>query len=224
MDVHPSVGLNPPGPTTPEPFAPSAIYELKIDTNGDNVADVAYRVRFSSSKEGAQTAALHRVEGPEAARTGESGQLIVAGAPVSMGPDARVTEAGDYRFFAGWRSDPFFFDTQGALNNLQFTGEDFFAEKDICSIVLEVSHSALQPKKLGLWHRTVDGASGKWVQVNRAARPSQAVFLISGEEQGAYLAGEPKDDARFISVFAHSLEHMGAHAGGCAPCGEEPAS
>ena len=28
-----------------------------------------------------------------------------------------VTEAGDYRFFAGWRSDPFFFDTRGALNN-----------------------------------------------------------------------------------------------------------
>jgi hypothetical protein len=30
-----------------------------------------------------------------------------------MGRDARVTEAGRYRFFAGWRSDPFFFDTGG---------------------------------------------------------------------------------------------------------------
>jgi len=34
MNVHPSVGVNPPGPTTVEPFAPSAIYELKIDING----------------------------------------------------------------------------------------------------------------------------------------------------------------------------------------------
>jgi hypothetical protein len=33
-----------------------------------------------------------------------------------------VTEAGHYRFFAGWRGDPFYFDVQGALNNLQFTG------------------------------------------------------------------------------------------------------
>jgi hypothetical protein len=49
---------------------------------------------------------------------GEGGQAIVEGAPVSMGREARVTDAGDYRFFAGWRSDPFFFDTQGALNNL----------------------------------------------------------------------------------------------------------
>ena len=49
-----------------------------------------------------------------------------------------MTEAGGYRFFAGWRSDPFFFDTEGALNNLQFTGNDYFADKDVCSIVLEV--------------------------------------------------------------------------------------
>src|SRR5258707_1625464 len=45
MNVHPSVGVNPPGPTTAEPFAPNAIYELKIDTNGDAVAAIAYRVR-----------------------------------------------------------------------------------------------------------------------------------------------------------------------------------
>jgi hypothetical protein len=25
-----------------------------------------------------------------------------------MGREASVTNAGDYRFFAGWRSDPFF--------------------------------------------------------------------------------------------------------------------
>ena len=42
MNVHPSVGLKPPGPTTPEPFAPDALYELKIDTDGDAVADIAY--------------------------------------------------------------------------------------------------------------------------------------------------------------------------------------
>ncbi len=121
-----------------------------------------------------------------------------------------MTEAGDYRFFAGWRSEPFFFDTQGALNNLQFTGDDFFAEKDVCSIVLEVPNSALGPKKIGLWHRTVDGAGGKWVQADRGALPSQSVFL-TGEQKGAYLAAEPADDARFVAVFAHSLEHTGGY-------------
>jgi hypothetical protein len=210
INVHPDTAVNPPGPTTDEPFATEAIYELKIDTDGDSVADIAYRVRFSSSEGGAQTAILRRVEAAEAAGTGDSGPIILEGAKVSTGPDAQVTEAGDYRFFAGWRSDPFFFDTMGALNSLVFTGDDFFAEKDVCSIVLEVPNSALSPKKMGLWHRTLDGVTGKWVQADRGALPSQSVFL-PGEHQADYLAGEPKDDAQFIAVFAHSLEHTGGY-------------
>ena len=67
MNVHPSDSVNPPGRTTNEPFASEAIYELKIDTNGDAIADIAYRVRFSSSEKGGQTATLRRVEGTEAA-------------------------------------------------------------------------------------------------------------------------------------------------------------
>ena len=117
MNVHPSAVVNPPGPTTAEPFAPEALYEFKIDTNGDVVADIAYRVRFSVSQDGSQIATLRRVQGAQAAEKGEGGQIIVASAPVSTGQDARVTEAGEYRFFAGWRSDPFFFDVQGMLNH-----------------------------------------------------------------------------------------------------------
>src|SRR5580700_9404600 len=143
MNVHLSVGLNPAGPTTDDAFATEAVYELKIDTDGDLIADIAYRVRFSSDKNGAQTATLRRVEGEQATSTGDEGTTIVEGAPVSTGPEAHATEAGEYRFFAGWRSDPFFFDVNGALNNLQFTGDDYFADKDVCSIVLEVPDSAL---------------------------------------------------------------------------------
>jgi hypothetical protein len=36
----------------------------------------------------------------------------------------------------------------GVINGLQFTGDDFFADKDVCSIVLEVPNSALAPKRL----------------------------------------------------------------------------
>jgi hypothetical protein len=210
MNVHPSAGVNPPGPTTDEPFATEAIYELRIDTNGDAVADIAYRVRFTSDKGGVQTATLRRLEGAQAAGTGEDGQVIVQGVPVSTGSETEVTDSGDYRFFAGWRSDPFFFDVQGALNNLQFTGDDYFADKDVCSIVLEVPNSALGSKRLGLWARTLDGTSGKWVQADRGARSNQTPFL-AGEQNAAYLAAEPADDARFVPVFAHALEHAGGY-------------
>ena len=213
MNFHPSVGVNPPGPTTSEPFAPEARYELKIDTDGDAVANISYEVRLASVAGGDQTATLRRVEGEQAAETGGDGKVIVEGVPVSTGHEAHVTQAGDHRFFAGWRSDPFFFDVLGTLDNFQFKAGDFFADKDICSIVLEVPNSLLGPKQVGLWARTLiptDSGGGGWIQADRGARPSQTPFL-AGEQNDAYLAGEPADDARFVPVFAHALEHTGGY-------------
>jgi hypothetical protein len=210
MNVHPSAGENPPGATTTEPFSPDALYELKIDTNGDGVADIAYRVRFSAFERGGQTATLYRADGPQATGTDDGGRVIVDGAPVSIGREARVTEAGDTRFFAGWRSDPFFCDVEGAKNNFQFTSDDFFADKDACSIVLEVPNSALEAKEVRLWARTLTtGDGGGWIQVERGARPAQAVVLV--EERDAYLGGDPADDGRFLAGFAHALEHTGGY-------------
>src|SRR5258706_7732056 len=210
MNVHPSAGENPPAPTTPEPFAPEALYELKIDTDGDAVADIAYRLRFSAFERGTQTAILRGVDGREAGGTGDGGRVIIDGALVSIGREARITKAGDSRFFAGWRSDPFFCDVEGAKNNVQFTGDDFFADKDVCSIVLEVPNSALGAKEVRLWTRTLTpGAGSGWVQVERGARPAQAVILV--EERDAYLGGEPADDERFLAAFAHALEHTGGY-------------
>jgi hypothetical protein len=203
MNVHPSSSIKPPQPTCLDPFADDALYELKIDTDGDAVADIAYRVRFSPFTGGAQTATLRRVEGAQAAGTGDGGQTIVERAPVSLDRDARITEAGDHRFFAGW--------PVGALNNFQFSGHDFFTDKDVCSIVLEVPNSSLGRKAVGIWARTLDGAGGKWVQADRGALPAQSIFL-PGDERNAYLAAAPADDARFIAAFAHSLEHLGGYS------------
>jgi hypothetical protein len=122
-----------------------------------------------------------------------------------------VTNAGDYRFFAGWRSDPFFLDVMGVVNNFNFTGQDFFADKNICSIVLEVPNAKLGSEKLNLWARTLDGSAGSWVQADRGARASQEPFL-AGDGKSAYLAGEPAKDAQFIPLFAHSLEHAGGYS------------
>ncbi|MBV8638208.1 MAG: DUF4331 family protein [Candidatus Eremiobacteraeota bacterium] len=209
MDVHPSVGLNPQGPTTEEPFSTNALYELIIDSNGDLNADIAYSVRFSANGS-EQTATVRRIEGSTYDRSSNDGKVIVEGAPVSMGREAKITSAGEYRFFAGWRSDPFFFDTLGALNNLTFTGQDFFTGKDVCSIALEVPNSDLGSDRVKIWARTVDGRSGSWVQADRGAHPQQVPFL-AGDQKAAYLAADPSKDVEFVSVFAHSLEHTGGY-------------
>ena len=211
LNVHPSHTFRPQLPTTRVPFASEALYEIKIDTNCDAIADAAYRMRFTAFVNGAQSATVRYVTGAQAAGAGDDGQVIIENAPVSLDHETRVTEARDHRFFAGWRSDPFFFDPLGAVNNLQFTNKDFFIDKNVCSIALEIPNAVLGPKAVGLWMRTLDGTSGKWVQADRGALPSQGVFL-PGQERGAYLAADPVDDMRFVKVFAHSLEHSGGYA------------
>jgi len=210
LNVHPSFRFDSPEPTTKEPFAPAALYEIKIDTNGDAIADFAYSAQFASSGDGKQTATVRRLQSKQAAGMGDNGEVIVQQAPVSVGREALVTEVGDHRFFFGWRSDPFFFDVKGSFNQMQFTGDDFFTDKDVCSIVIELPNSALGANPVGIWSRVLIKVQDSWIQVERGARPMQAVFLV-GEQREAYLGGEPADDDRFIEVFAHELEHSGGY-------------
>src|SRR5437867_11896273 len=63
LNVHPSFRLDSPESTTTEPFAPGALYEIKIDTNGDAIADICYSVQFASSENG-------RKQKPNRRRTG----------------------------------------------------------------------------------------------------------------------------------------------------------
>ena len=212
FNVHPSFELSSPKPTTTEPFAPGALYEVQIDTDGDVVADLAYSVQFESFEDGGQAAVVRRRWGAEAGGMTEDGDVIVQHAPVSIGREALVTRAGDHRFFFGWRSDPFFFDVNGNFNHMQFTGADFFADKNVCSIVIELPNAALGSRRVGLWARTIDKTAEGWVQADRGGRPMQAVFL-PGDERPAYLSGKPADDERFIGTFAHELTHAGGYTG-----------
>lgn len=211
MNVHPSSSVVPVAPTTREPFAPKGLYELKIDTDGDALADITFRMKVSSTVSGSQRVALTRIEKTTTPGANDDGEMLLTDAPVSMGREALVSTKGDYRFFAGWRSDPFFFDTLGALDDLRFTGNDFFHDKDVCSFVIELSNSALGPGPVRMWARTMDGGTGPYVQVERGGRPQQAVFL-PGDQQDDYMAAQPADDARFIATFAHALEHAGGYA------------
>ena len=128
-----------------------------------------------------------------------------------------MTESGEYRLFSGWRSDPFFFDLTGFQNKMQFTGKDFFADKDVCSVALELPVSDIGGGvRLNLWHRSLVQVDGDWVQADRGARPTQTPFLASVERE-AYLDGEPAQDERFVAMFAHVLEQPGGYT----PAGAE---
>src|SRR5205085_8418052 len=169
------LNVNPLAPTLATEFESNGLYQLKIDTDGDALAEIAFRIQFSPVKNGKQWATVRRDVGSRANKDQNTGEVIIKNAPVSFGSKALVTEAGDYKFFAGLRSDPFFFDLIGFLHNFQFTGSDFFIDKNVFGIVLEVPNEALgNNPKIGVWGRTlISTSSGKGlIRDDRMGRPA----------------------------------------------------
>ena len=148
------LNVNPLAPTLANSFENNGLYELKIDTDGDALAEIAFRIAFTPVQNGQQWPTVRRVEGGDANGDTNGGEVIIKNAPVSFGSSARVTKSGPYKFFAGLRSDPFFFDLVGFMHNFMFTGSDFFIDKNVFGIVLEVPNSVLGSNpRIGVWAR-----------------------------------------------------------------------
>ena len=78
-----------------------------------------------------------------------------------------------------------FADPVGAGNNFQWTGNDFFADKNVFGIVLEVPNRALGPNpRVGIWARVLVPHDGRLVQADRAGRPAiDATFNQSDDDK-----------------------------------------
>jgi hypothetical protein len=171
------LNVNPEAPTRADAFDPEASYEFKIDTDGDFEAEIAFHVSFMTLPDGQQTATAYRLIGPAARGTGPEGETIIQHAPVSFTRDPHITTDGGYRFFAGLRSEPFFADPDGFGNNMQWTGRDGWAGKNIFGIVLEAPNRALgSHPQIGVWGRTMALVHGTLTPVNQMGRPGNNVF------------------------------------------------
>ncbi|HEY5486924.1 MAG TPA: DUF4331 family protein [Candidatus Limnocylindrales bacterium] len=135
------LNINPDASALESSFDPVASYELKIDTDGDLEADVAFHVIFASSSDGGSTATVYRSTGAVARGTGQIGEVVISNAPVSVGGTVQVVAADGYRFYSGLRSDPFFLDADGLRNGFQFTGHETFANRNVFGMVLEYDPS-----------------------------------------------------------------------------------
>jgi hypothetical protein len=132
-------------------------YVLRIDQNGDAVADLAYAVEFTTQGNKDEQRARIRL-----ARGGEATSLTPGGMLLANGHTNEVMSLkGGGLFFAGLRSDPFFFDLDGfrgtvdGVPPLRFDGSmppidmlgnnptDFFADLNTLAIVVEVADTAL---------------------------------------------------------------------------------
>jgi hypothetical protein len=205
------MNVNPLAPTLATAFDTEATYQINVDNNGDAVTDVSFRITFVNGDGGTQWATVRRQTGVNASNPGSGGDVIVKNAPVSFGSDPVVTKRDQFQFFAGLRSDPFFFDLLGFLNNLQFTGSDFFIDKNVFGIVLEVPNAILGPEpNIGVWGRCIKVVSGKKTQIDRMGRPAINTVFNHGDDKNVFNSITPnKDRATFEASFVSTLESFG---------------
>jgi hypothetical protein len=127
------------------------------------------------------------------------------------------------RFFAGFRSDPFFFDLLGFLNNLQFTGSDFFIDKNVFGIGLDLPNRLLGSNpNIGVWVRTLVPMTMQpdhLTQADQMGRPAINTVFNHGADKNTFNVTQPADQRTaktangetFLQLFTDELEALGGY-------------
>lgn len=211
---------------------PDAIYRLAIDTNGDLLNDIAFSFVFSTPQNGKQTFSIFLAKGEEARSAEASGEKLVADAEASFGPRPNIVKSGHYTFFAGVRSDAFFFDYDGIKNlydtsgkknftalhwegsKSPWTGVDSNKEANVFSMAIELPTSELEAKSaIRIWGRCSVRKNGKLLHVDRAGHPSVSSFFNTDDTKEEYNASEPINDyERWLELFIHLMGHTGDYS------------
>lgn len=209
-------------------FHPEAMYEFKVDTNGDQVEDLTFRITFGGADpDGRQRVELRYLDGPAAGDRFAAGRLIAQG---QTGEECSGAEG--VRLWCGPAADPFFINgtvltavatALRAGTPVDLSGFDpdqaasVFAGTNVCGIVLEVPDEALGVEEIGFWGTTALATdAGGWRQIQRAAKPLVGFLMhpIDSELADAYNAGEPRDDVRdygprLVALVSGAVKAMG---------------
>src|SRR6266852_3385761 len=214
------MNVNPLAPTHADEFRSDAVYETLIDTDGDAVPELAFRYRFTPKQDGRQLARVTRAQVNGQIEDGHlHGQErpLVEAAPVSFGSEPVVSNGlpgTGVKFFAGFRSDPFFFDLVGFLHGFAFTGADFFKNLNVFGIVLELPNRALGSNPhVGVWAHTLIPATlqpDRLVQVDQMGRPAINTVFNHGNDKITFNGTQPVDQrGLFLGSFVTTLESFG---------------
>ncbi|MET4427648.1 DUF4331 family protein [Mycolicibacterium sp. 624] len=216
---------------TADALHPDAIYRLAIDNDGDLLNDIAFSFVFSEPADGRQTVDVHLARDDEALNPEAVGARIFEGVEVSFGKTPNVVTSEGITFFAGARSDAFFFDFDGIKNLFDtsggrnftaphlgsespWTGVDSNTEANVFSMVLELPTSALGVHTdMRIWGRCSVRRDGELLHVDRAGHPSVSSFFNTDDTKERYNASEPADDReQWIDMFVHLMGHTGGYS------------
>jgi hypothetical protein len=207
---------------------PDAIYRLAVDNDGDLLNDLAFSYVFSVPQNGRQTADVFVARGDQARSPEAVGDKLFSDVEASFGPTPNIVTSGPFEFFAGARSDAFFFDYDGIKNLFDtsggrnftaphlggkspWTGRDSNTEANVFSMVIELPTSELgADPDVRIWGRCSVRRDGELIHVDRAGHPSVSSFFNTDETKEEYNASEPPNDrARWLDQFVHLMGHTG---------------
>ncbi len=221
MDVH---GLIPAGQTAS--FDPGVLYQFKIDKTGDNVEDLVIQAKFFGTGPAQQVAIAGPIEplvtGTIAVYGRRDPVLGTINTPFQPDP---IGLPG-MKVFAGLRADPFFFDVEqlytifpdrmtplsGKVQNFPNPNaphaggfrppgqaQDFLADLNVLSIVIELPRAALGGGVIRLWETTniISNTDFRYHQQDRLARPAinEGLATVSGLRHHVNNTDNPTDDA-----------------------------
>jgi Domain of unknown function (DUF4331) len=194
-------------------YHPEGMYEFKIDSDGDAIEELTYRLTFDErDADGKQRFVLRCIGGADAIDPDASGTLVTRG----VTGEAAVTGTG-LRVWAGKAGDPFWIepDVLHAVGHAFQDGtgidlagwspskaKNLFAGQTVYSIVLEVPDRDLltatgDNRRIGVWAvATLATDAGGWRPINRVGLPMiHPLFTQYNEDLGSRLnAGHPTDD------------------------------
>jgi hypothetical protein len=203
----------------PERFHPKALYEFKVDTDGDALEDVTLRVSFGPwEADGRQVIELRRLDGGASRDRSAKGVVLAQGRT-----GENIVGEGGVRIWAGIAGEPFYIEPTvlGAIRKAVASGAavdltgwnrekavNAFANTTVNSIVLEVPYGAFGATTIGFWGVTALATdAGGWQQVNRAGQPMiQPIFNPDDSERSsAYNTTQPREDRALYGPIVSTL-------------------
>lgn len=208
------------GPDAPKGFHPEARYEFKIDSTGDAVENLSYRLSFGEvAPDGSQAVELRRLVGPQAADDAAEGTVLLAGRT-----GRTLSTDGGTRVWTGRAGDPFWMNP-GVVEavgrafqhatDVELPAPDsaevtsLFAGMKVWSIVLEVPDADLllftRRRDIGVWGVTALATdAGGWHRVNRCGLPMVSPIFAQFDDALAERLNqtEPADD---IDTFGEEI-------------------
>jgi hypothetical protein len=208
MTINP---LTSPADTAKLSLDPATVYEFKVDTNGDAIADISWKITASGAGP-VQDITLRRATGADAVTDDISGTVVATGKSSSGSGITVIPVSGGGSLFVGPRDDPFFFDLAAFQAGLKFTnpGVDTFKGTNITALVLDLPSPPASA--FGVWATTAKTDSlGKWVQLDRMGRPAINTVFIPADKKDAFNNNTPdRDVAIYKDTVIAALKSLGA--------------